>query len=166
MENVIFDNYEMYEDDGEIESYWFEEEESNLNIPLNNEVIIAFADTGEWFGRGRAATIFKNNVNEILSCCPGCDYRRIYSDGRNIRGEFTHHDGTHKVLFRIAPYDKAESIVEKIIYKDGLTDMGERVPYEEGYFTKATKSLSPTICNVYGWEYDKRNKLDLRKESQ
>ena len=162
MENVIFDNYEMLDtDDGEMENYWFEDEETNLDIPLKDKAIIAFADTGEWFGRGRGAVIFKDNVNEILSCFPSCDYRKLYSDGRNIRGTFTHHDGTHYVLFRIADADKAQRIVDKIIFKDGLTANGERVPYEEDYFVKVTKSLAPTISNVYGWEYDKRNRLVL-----
>lgn len=119
---------------------WIQDEYANLNKPIDG-VIVGFADLGLWNGHRNGGKVFdRSNANSIFSY--GEDYNEWYGDGKDIRGTFTHHDGTNTVLFRIAESRKeAESLVEKIAY-GGMTE-------EE--FCAATKSLYPVVAEVYGW---------------
>jgi hypothetical protein len=119
---------------------WMQDEEINLNKPVDG-VIVGFAVLGLWNGHPNGGKVYGDNAKSILDY--GEDYNEWYGDGKDIRGTFTHHDGTNCVLFRIAESrEEAESLVEQIAY-GGMTE-------EE--FCKATKSLYPVVANIYGWE--------------
>lgn len=118
--------------------YW--DEETNLNKELNG-IIVAFANLGFWNGRRDGAKIFSDNLNSILDVC-GCDYIKVYADRYNVRSVLSHHDGTHYLLFRLAPN---KEIAELLEYK---ASMGELT---EDYFKRKTKSIRKDVAEVYGW---------------
>lgn len=72
------------------------DERSNLNKPVNG-IIIAFADLGLWKGRRQAYRILGRKVRDIFLTAE--ENNEWYGDGFNIRGELSHHDGTHHILY-------------------------------------------------------------------
>lgn len=118
---------------------WIQDEYANLNKPIDG-VIVGFADLGLWNGHRNGGKVFGSNANSIFSY--GEEDNEWYGDGEDVRGSFAHHDGTNRVLYRIAESrEVAENLVEKIAY-GGMT---------EDEFCKATKSLYPVVAEVYGW---------------
>lgn len=133
-ENDLIERY--YED----VSLWVDDEKTNLNKTIDG-VIIAFADLGLWNGRRDGARKFTDKINSIVDSC-GCDYFKLYCDRYNVRGTMSHHDGTHYLLYRIAPtYEIAEQIM----------DMASRGELTEDYFKRKTKSLRKHIADIYIW---------------
>ena len=129
--------YEKYIDDLN-DMYW--DEQMNLNKELNG-IVVAFANLGFWNGRRDGAKVFNSNLNSILDGC-NCDYINVYADRYNVRSELSHHDGTHYLLYRLAPnMEIAERILEK-------ASMGELT---EDYFKRNTKSIRNDVANIYGW---------------
>lgn len=131
------DLYEEYYRDIEM---WIDDEKMNLNKEIDG-IIVAFADLGFWNGRTKGAKLFTDNINSIIDNC-NCDYFKIYVDRYNVKGQMSHHDGTHYLTYRVAPnYETAEEIME-------LANMGQLT---EEYFNKKTKSLRKHIANIFGW---------------
>ena len=132
------DLYEKYYEDVEM---WIGDEKMNLNKEING-IIMAFANLGFWNGRKSGAKQFTDNINSIIWADQSCDYFKIYADRYNIKGQMSHHDGTHYLLYRIAPnYEIAEEIMNR-------ADRGELT---EEYFKRKTKSLRKYVANIYGW---------------
>ena len=118
---------------------WIRDEERNLDKDAGG-VIVGFASLGLWNGRRNGGRVYGDKAASILSY--GEDDNEWYGDGEDIRGTFSHHDGTNRVLFRVAENrEVAENLVEKIAY-GGMT---------EDEFCAATKSLYPVVAEVYGW---------------
>jgi len=129
-----------WEEAGDLLNAFFDDERRNLNKDIDG-VIVGFADLGLWNGHRNGGKVFGDKANSILDY--GEDYNEWYGDGEDIRGTFTHHDGTNCVLFRIAESrEEAEHLVEQIAY-GGMT---------EDEFCAATKSLYPVVANIYGWK--------------
>ena len=126
---------------------YLDDERINLNKTVDG-VIIAFADLGLWNGRRKGYKIYKSNISDILySECDGAEW---YGDGYNIRGDFSHHDGSNHVLYRVAKdMVEAEKIAEKIY--NGEMD--------EEQFRRRTRSLYPYVAKVYGWKIRWRKKV-------
>jgi len=151
-EAIIWSNMDNTVDDGDAEAYdalgayldeWLDDERANLDKPLDGEqVIVAFADMGLWWGRPKGASVVGDNVHDIFETGANYDWVRFYADRYNVRAELGHHDGTHYVLFRVAKSrEQAERLVESIAY-GSMT---------EKQFRKATRSLRPLVAKVYGW---------------
>lgn len=103
-------------------------------------VVVGFASLGLWNGRRNGGRVFGDKANSIFDYCE--DYSKWYADRYNVRGSFSHHDGTNHVLFRVAKSrEEAERLVEAVAY-EGMT---------EETFRKRTKSLRPYIAKIYGW---------------
>ena len=116
------------------------DERSNLNKPVNG-IIIAFADLGLWKGRRQAYRILGRKVRDIFLTAE--ENNEWYGDGFNIRGELSHHDGTHHILYRVArDQEDAERIAEQIF----------NLEIDEAGFRKRTRSLYPYVAEIYGWK--------------
>jgi hypothetical protein len=153
---IIFtnDNYceeheyykEQYGEEYSIEQYYedveinFYDEKENLDVEVDG-CIVAFADLGLWYGRATGAKVFGTKVNSILNSFD-CDYCTWYCDRYNVHGRLVHHDGTNKIVYRVAKdKETAERIANKII--------SGNMNYER--FCRNTKSLKPYISKVYGF---------------
>jgi len=128
--------YERYYDDCSIN---LDDERCNLNKEVDG-YIVAFADLGLWNGRYKGAKLVGTNVKDILVQMN--DYDTIYCDPFNVKHESIHHDGTNRILYRVAKdKEHAERLVNLIAYHD----------MSEEQFRRATKSLRPYVAKVYGW---------------
>lgn len=119
---------------------WASDVKGELNIPMADGRIIAFANLEFWNGKFTGAKLFGGNINDIVNTC-GCDYIRLYADRYNIKSELFHHDGTHSLTYRFVPYSKVNTIME-------LAERGE-LTWE--YFRKNSKSIYKFIKEKFGW---------------
>lgn len=127
----------MYEDN----SRFLDDVRDNLNIKLDGD-IIAIASLGLWDGRRQGYKLLKSrNIKDIFSS--ECDYVKWFSDGKDLKSEQHHHDGTNFITYRE---------VKSGVNIDKLTDSiynGETISNRRlGYYTK---SIIPRIKEVYGW---------------
>lgn len=119
---------------------WYDAERLNLKRELPG-CIIAIARLQFWDGEREGARVVGSNLADILSDS-AYDGARWYADAYNIRAELTHHDGTHRVLYRVANSEEAaRGLAEKYIN-------GE---YTAEDVKRRTQSLRPYIAAVYGW---------------
>lgn len=119
---------------------YLSDERMNLDKHIDG-VVMAFADLGLWNGRRQGYKILGHNINGIFNVSE--DEYEWYGDGFNIRGNLTHHDGTHYVLYRVAKdFDEAERIGEMIYNRE----------IDEADFRKKTRSLYPYVAEIYGWK--------------
>jgi len=95
-ENYTEDQIETFV--GDDNNLWYDDVKDNLNVPLDGKILV-IANLGRWNGKFNGYKILNNNLNSILSNL-GCDEVHYYSDGKNIRAEGYHHDGTNYYLFR------------------------------------------------------------------
>lgn len=133
-----FTNEELWERYSESLSMWADDERMNLNKTLNG-IIIAFCDLGFWDGRTTGARKFDDNINSILDTC-GCDYIELYYDQEDVKSNLMHHDGTHHLTYRLAPYNKVRKIME--LASNGNLTLE--------YFKNNTKSIMKHITKIYG----------------
>lgn len=146
---------ELCDDDGyrmsdrqwaEVVDGYLSDERMNLDQTVDG-IIIAFADLGLWQGRRQGYKILGSKINSIFSVSE--DDNEWYGDGFNIRGNLTHHDGTHRILYRVAKdQEDAERIAEQI-YNRRIDEAG---------FRKRTRSLYPYVAEIYGWKNGRFNR--------
>jgi len=151
-ENADFDKEDLFgEEVSEALARWYEDERTNLDVPAkgigkkyeNGGCIVAFADMGLWYGRRIGAAMRGENLNSFLDTATQGDYTYcFYADRYNIRAKWSHHDGTHYVLFRLA---KNEADAARIVDAVASGRMNEK------QFRKATRSLRPQVASIYGW---------------
>ena len=117
-----------------------DDEISNLNRVLQGR-IIAIADLGFWNGRKQGYKIMSNNLNCIFDIEE--DHNEYYDDGKDIRAELNHYDGTHHILFReLREWRNPAKFLEKIYN-------GEEISRRTlSYYTK---SLHEYTKEIYGW---------------
>ena len=138
---------EIYDEDYELtDEEWYEratsqlsDEKMNLDKDIDG-VIIAFAKVGRWNGTFAGSKVLGNNVSDIFDINE--DHNEWFGDGENIRAELAHHDGTHRVLFRIAEDEETAEELSERIYNNEL---------DETEFIELTESLYPAVAEVYGW---------------
>lgn len=126
--------YEIYADDMRL---YYDETKSTLNKKVNG-AIVAFADLGFWNGRRTGIKVMGNNLNSIVDVC-GCDDIKLYCDRYNVKSDLTHHDGTHHLTFRLVPFNKVRTMLEKA-NEGSLT-------WE--YFKKNSKSILKLVKELY-----------------
>ena len=130
-----------WDEAGEDIRNWLECEKSNLDIDLpDGAVVVGFGVLGLWRGPVNGGKVMGGNVNSIFWYAE--DSNRIFCDRHNVRGEYSHHDGTNRVLWRVAPSKSAaEALVHKVAYC-GLS---------EADFRRRTRSLRPYVAKAFGW---------------
>lgn len=135
------DDYEVSDAEwADVVNDFLSDERMNLDKQIDG-IVIAFADLGLWDGRRQGYKILGHNINGIFNVSE--DDNEWYGDGFNIHGSFTHHDGTHYVLYRVTKnMDEAERIGE-MIYNRKIDEAG---------FRKKTRSLYPYVAKIYGWK--------------
>lgn len=135
IKNLVYDL--VYDDNNS----WYDDARSNLNVHLNGEILV-IANLGLWNGKFNGYKILNNNLNSILSAL-NCDEVYYYSDGKNIRAEGHHHDGTNYYLFREI---KDGVNIDKL--KDAIYNNKEISNKVLSYYTK---SLAPYVESIFGW---------------
>lgn len=112
---------------------------NELDIEVQG-VIVCFAIMGLWHGLVPGSSVYGSNVSGILhSPYEPC----WFGEDGDIRGMMIHHDGTNRMLYRIAPdMETAKELAHAIAY-DGLS--------EEAFKAKTT-SLYPVVAKILGWE--------------
>lgn len=119
---------------------WYDAERLNLKKELPG-CIVAIACLQFWNGEREGARVIGSNLADILSV-GAYDGARWFADAYNVRARLTHHDGAHRVLYRLAKSeDAARELAEKYIN-------GE---YTAEDVKKRTLSLRPYVAAVYGW---------------
>lgn len=118
---------------------WLDDERSNLDKEVDG-VIVAFADLGLWHGHVQGYKIIGSNVADILRSGYDAEW---YGDTYNIRGVELHHDGTNRILYRIAKDRNAAGIIADKIYNGEMN---------ETQFRRLTRSLYPYVARIYGWK--------------
>lgn len=143
----------------EINSYYLEDERSNLNIQLSGPIFV-FADLGLWDGRRTGYKIIDSgNISDCLSS--ECDYNEWFLDGNgDLRCTAVHHDGTNHYLYRAVregiPDWKVEMLQDKLY--DGRATQAD--------ISKITRRLGDEISAVYGYdipEADGKERLEMEK---
>lgn len=125
---------------------WYDAERLNLRKELPG-CIIAIARLQYCDGSYNGARVVGSNLAEILSggaydSARWYDAVRWFADAYNVRARLTHHDGAHRVLYRLAKSEEAaRELAEKYIN-------GE---YTAEDVKKRTLSLRPYVAAVYGW---------------
>ena len=138
-ENYTEDQIETFvSDDNDL---WYDDVKDNLNVPLDGKILV-IANLGRWNGKFNGYKILNNNLNSILSDL-GCDEVYYYSDGKNIRAEGYHHDGTNYYLFREI---KDNVDIDKLT--DAIYNNKEISTRVLSYYTK---SLEPYVKHIFGW---------------
>jgi hypothetical protein len=169
MKHLIYDNYEMLENNDEelidaiadqrnipIEDIteddlfefkndtyndYYDDEIANLDVELPGR-IIAIANLGLWSGRVGGYKIGANNLNEVVKM-GNQDYNSVWSDGYNIRKKAIHHDGTNCILFRMLREDRNVDHFTDLIYNNK--------PITKNILNYYTRSVERYVRNVYGY---------------
>lgn len=134
VENVIYDS--SVDEDG----IFFADERVNLNKVLSNP-IFCIADLGLWNGRHSGYKVLSRNLADILTCMEEGDLK-FYFDGKDVKCDQCHHDGTNYITFREMREDKSVEDFIRICLAGNPTD--EQI---EEY----TTSLGKYVCEIYGF---------------
>ena len=126
----------------EADSLLFGDERMNLNKVLDGEILV-IADLGRWNGRFQGYKVIGSNLQDIMAAATRDDDFHIYSDGKDIRAEERHHDGTNYYLFR-----EIKDGVDISALLDDIYNGKEISNRRLGYYTK---SLAPYVASIYGW---------------
>ena len=134
----VTDEYEKYRLCAELNDTYLDDERMNLNIPCD---IIAIADLGFWNRRATGVQVF-SNLKEIFYS--ECEYAKWFVEGMTLKGEMTHHDGTHYVKYY--KFMKHLEGAEDFIY-----DLINEVEVSKSRFYKYCKSAGKLVKEVYGF---------------
>lgn len=125
----------------DLNSTYLEDELSNLNIPLENNVV-AFAKLGLWNGPKSGFKVLGRNVNSIFKVSE--DFNLYYVDSYNVKAKCVHHDGTNHILYRELKPNVSVDFIENFMYKHQYEISSELI-------SRYTRSLLPYVKKVYGW---------------
>lgn len=120
---------------------YLDDERYNLNCRLPNPILV-IGDLGLWHGRVSAYKIISSgNIRDIL--CPTCDGKcKWYSDGNNICGQESHHDGVNRYVYReIRDMCNIQNLLDKIY-------AGEKI--SSSVLNYYTRSIVSDVGRVYG----------------
>lgn len=137
-ENNIENNESNLEDYMfDINNIFLDDIRYNLDVILDRD-IIAIADLGLWNGRKQGYKIMGNNIKNCLYT--DCDFAKWYTDGKDFKAEFHHHDGTNYIRYRVVK--KGVNITKLLnkLYNNEAT---------EEDIKKYTSSLKNTINKIY-----------------
>lgn len=130
IENLLVNNEDLTKDDItqemiDNEINWLEEVQyndlrDNLSIILFSENLICIADLGLWHGRRSGYKDLGNKGSDVLKVFSG-DYIKLYSNGYDLCGEDSHHDGTNYYTFREFKPDVNQDLFMSKIYNGTVT---------------------------------------------
>ena len=125
----------------ELNNMYLDDERCNLNIQLDNPILV-IASMGLWNGRRSGYKIIQSgNIKDIFYA--DGEYAEWFSDGHNVKGRYSHHDGTNYMEYReIKDMDKIDAL---------LADIYNGVPVKRSKINYYTKSIAPSVNKVYGW---------------
>lgn len=166
-EHVIYDSYNVYEDNREaaieflkdaeeslteenimrecdfLNEVWFEDELNELRRVSEGD-LIAIADVGRWNGRFSGYKDIKCLDDVMYS---SCDYEKIYVDSNgDLRKEESHHDGRNSILYRYWKDGINRELFKQKIYSGEVTQKD---------ITRCTRKAGVGIAEVYGWKVRK-----------
>lgn len=136
IEHIIYDSRDVGEDD----NYSFDDERVNLDKELSHP-IVCIADLGLWDGRHSGYKVLSGNLSAILSSMTEGE-RKFYYDGKDVKCDQFHHDGTNYITFREMREGKDVDEFADICF--------EGKPTEE-QIEEYTTSLGKYVCEIYGW---------------
>lgn len=140
----VTDENKQWELVTDLNNAYLEDERTNLDIQLNNDIIV-IADLGLWNGRRQGYRIIKSgNIKDCLY--DNCDYITWYCDRYNFRANAIHHDGTNHYLYRVFRDEITEKQKENFLYNVYNGRLNQRM------IRRYTKSIQPYIARVYGWK--------------
>lgn len=148
---IMDDNPDLTEEQAmqcayETRDEYLEDEKTNLNIDVGEEIII-IADLGLWDGRRQAYKLL--NKTNIADCFGGTcgDYVTWFVDDRgDLNYRDCHHDGTNLYLYRAWKFGISETQKENFLYKvyKGRATRAD--------ITKYTRKIGTYVADVYGWK--------------
>jgi hypothetical protein len=121
--------------------YCFDDEVGNLNKDLDNKILV-IAELHLWNGVKSGFKILdRQNLNEVMYASQG-DSMKVYVEGRDIKMEDCHHDGTNIYTFRlIKNMDNIHNLTDKIFNGD----------FSSKDISRYTKSMGKLVRDIYGW---------------
>lgn len=131
----------------ELNNDYLDDERCNLDKEVDGYIIaMAFRSSaryGVWGGHGsKGYKLCGTNVSDILESAS--NDAEWYGDGNNIRGDFSDHDGSDSVIYRVAKSEEDAGRIAEKIWNGEISN--------EEQFRKTTKSLYPYVAKVYGWK--------------
>ena len=136
IEHIIYDSRDV----GENDDYSLADERENLDKELDNPVF-CIADLGLWDGRHSGYKVLSCNLADILSAMTEGELK-FYYDGKDVKCDQFHHDGTNYITFREMREGKDENEFAAICFNG--------YPTEE-QIEEYTTSLGEYVRDIYGW---------------
>lgn len=93
---------------------------ANLSYVSFSENLICIADLGLWHGRRGGYKELGNKGSDVLSAFSG-DFIKLYSNGYDLCGSDSHHDGTNYYTFREFKPDVNQDLFMSKIYNGTVT---------------------------------------------
>lgn len=126
---------------------YFEDEKANLSHAVLPEELILIARLGLWDGspmayrvEGRAST-----VADCLKFERDCEYAEWYVEGNDLCSRQSHHDGTHRIIYRVWKPGLTETQRENFLDKVANQKATRRD------ITRYTTGLGKAVREIYGW---------------
>jgi hypothetical protein len=121
----------------------YEDECANLNMDLGAELVV-IADLGLWNGRQTGyRELSSTNLKDVFYAFQGENFS-LYFDGKDLRGEDTHHDGTNHYLFRkVRSGRNMDALYEKI--------MSEEIGFKDARAIGTYTSPIKEVKEIFGW---------------
>lgn len=136
MDDFLNDTVQMYLDD----------EKVNINFQerKNGEkYYLVLADLGLWNGRADGGLIIKGIWNAICKCFE--DYNKIYFDGKRLKIQAVHHDGTN--------YFQIRELTDKgVEYWNNHPYMSDRELHQRLFNDSHYTHEVSIFKEVYGWK--------------
>ena len=146
MNNMTEDDIDINEYlDNEIGQYWNDEYE---NLTSHEKVqgekyYLVLADLGLWNGRADGGLIIKGIWNAISKCFE--DYNKVYFDGKRLKVEACHHDGTN--------YFQIRELTDKgVKYWNNHPYMSDRELHQRLFNDSHYTHEVSIFKEVYGWK--------------
>ena len=121
----------------------YEDECANLNMELETKLVV-IADLGLWNGRQIAyRDLQSRNLKDVFYAFQGENFS-LYFDGKDLRGEDNHHDGTNHYLFRkVRAGRNVDALYEKI--------MNEKIGFKDARVIGTYTSPIKEVKDIFGW---------------
>lgn len=120
-----------------------EDERVNLDIRLAGDIFV-FGSLGLWNGRRSGVkALGSRNLKDCLEFFKDDDYCEWYVEGKDLKAEGSHHDGTNHYIYR-----SMREGVEEDDFWDAFYSGMDR----ECLMQKYTDPIGPRVAEVYGWE--------------
>lgn len=152
VEQYIRDNEEKcYNYVLKLNEMYLDDEKVNLS-EIKDRRIIVFGKLGLWNGPRLVASA-PDELRSVSDCLKRSNMRNgdseieYYIDDGDLKCTEHHHDGTNSYTYRFFSDNIDDDDIDELIYK-------AKESSDFSVIYKATKSLAPEICAVYGWTYE------------